>query len=223
MRKLNDMRNTAIQLLACMATLLPMLLFSPRLAAQHPVIRLEGYMMNLISEGQPRGRMGRPYIERYEVEHRFFLTSLDIPWEEMGAFSCFYKLDLKEINHLYQTDHYDGAHADRIGVGYYHLDTVGIASLRKPLPSDPQPKPNIQNLDHRAYLDQSPRARVDFYKCSFWVVYLEDHGYGDCDGELRLIPQYGYLDHPDNRWHYLCSMVMPVFLKLPQLYRPWEH
>ncbi len=217
------MRNRTNITFEGLGVLLLMLLIPFELVAQHAVIRLEGYLMELISEGQPRNNLGNAYIKRDEDKHRFFLTSMDIPWESMAAFSCFYKLNLIEINDVDLINRYNNEPVYRLGTGHYHLDTIGITSLQKPLQSDKVSIPTLRNLDNREYLDKSSHARVDFFRCSIWVIYLEDYGYGDCDGNLRKIPQYGIIKHSDNHWYYLCSMVMPVFLKLPKPYRAYEH
>ncbi len=205
--------------------LILMPLLAVKLQAQHQVVRLDGYLMNLKDEGRVEWlHNGHKDFIRHEPDRRFFVTSLDLPWEELRAYSCFYQLDVKEIRNvsfvnsppLYAYQGWRGRDNPK-------LDTTGNIALRNLLqqahPID-SINESISAIDH---LEKSLHARVDIYKCSIWVVYLGEHDYGDCDGNLRKIPWYGLIPNVGNYQAYLCSVVLPIFLKAPKPYRPWDH
>ncbi len=190
---------------------------------QHPVLQLEGYWLTLTSEGHPGTMEQTGMVIRSEQAHDFFLPTMDVPWDKMGAYSCFYQLGVKEINDLYVGQYHNPNPISRGEMGNYWVDTTRLGDISKLL----RAKNDQWNLsarpDDAKHLALSLRARVDVYQCRIWVLYLEDHGYGDCDGKLRMIPQYGLIKHPDNRKEYLYSVVLPVLMKLPRPYRAYEN
>lgn len=203
-------------------------MFHLRLVGQHQVKVLEGFGMVLVEEGRPPSLIGclpANIVAWHSHErHVFFTTSMDIPLDKIEAFSCFYQLDVVEVNQIssYQPWGAQWFYRER-GIGDYAVDTVGIPAFQASRDAL-RPPGNV----HWWFGDQqgwenSFRARVDFFACTLHVIYLEDRGYGDCDGNLRMIPQYAILPHPDNRTTYLCSELMPLFLKVPKPYFPWEH
>lgn len=190
---------------------------------QFTIHQLEGYWLTLTSEGYPGTMELEERVIRFEDGHDFFMPTLNVPWEKLTAYTCFYQLEMKEINDLLIINASGPHPISRRNAGTYYLDTARVAGLGGHLRAKYDQWNLIARPDDIKHLELSLRARVDVYACKIWVVYLEDHGYGDCDGNLRMIPQYGLIKHPDNRKEYVCSVVLPVFMKLPKVYWPHEH
>lgn len=173
--------------------------------------RLDGYLFEFTDECA----LGTREIGE-KTRTLFFMKDDNIKWESLTQYSCIYDLPMIEINRV--AGYYNSKNAardiDRVAKGlyfsfdstkYYTSDSGRLTEKR--FPGSGVDEANVSRFGCDPF--------VCVYRASFFAEYLEHYEYMTCRGDLKKIPEYGWIGEPSSSIKYLYSVCLPAFTELP--------
>ncbi len=181
------------------------------LCSQLPREYLNGYLFEFTDECA----FGTTEISE-KTRTLFFLKDDNVKWEILTQYSCIYELPIIEINEVvgYYNSKNGSCDIHRVSKGlyfsfdstkYYTSDSGRFTEKRFPGIGINEAKVERFGCD----------PFVCVYKASFFAEYLEHHEYMTCRGDLKKVPEYGWIGEPSSSIKYLYSVCLPTFTELP--------